>query len=360
MPVYTKDILIAYASENNVTLYDDCGNSLDSTTTFYDDIKRDKPVHYGCIKSGCTNCSSKSFRRLLDTGAFCPTHIQQTRMKKIEKKCLQETGFKNPLSNPVVRKKAEATNEERYGDKHAMKNKTVSTKMGETIRNANKGTDRQQKINDKKKQTYLETLGVEHPSKSESIKKKKEDTNLKNRGVTHPAKSKAVLDKMQSTYKERTGFDSVSSNPAVRRKAEDTNEERYGFKYPTQNAELMRKAFTNSFRMKEFVFPSGLITTCMGYEHFAIQELLKQVEEDDIYTDVKQFPYRKPNEEKDRQYTPDIYVKSLNLYIEVKSTWTITQDHENIIRKQTAVKDTGANCEIWVINEKGIIVEKYL
>jgi len=360
MPVYTKERLIAYATENNVTLYDDHGNSLDNTT-FYDGIKRDAPVYYGCIKTGCTKCDSKTFRRLLDTGAFCKEHIQQNRMKKIKEKCLQETGFKNPLSNPAVRKKAEDTNEERYGYKHAMKNKTLSTKMGETIRNANKGTDRQQRINDKKRQTCMETLGVEHPSKSESIKKKKEDTNLKNRGVTYPAKSKDVLDKMQSTYKERTGFDSVSSNPAVRRRAEETNKERYGFIYPTQNAELMRRAFTNSFRMKEITFPSGRTTRCMGYEPFAIQELLKQnVAEDDIYTDVKQFPYRKPNEEKDRQYTPDIYVKSCNLYIEVKSTYTITQDHENIIRKQSAIKDTGANCEIWVINEKGIIVEKYL
>ena len=31
-------------------------------------------------------------------------------------------------------------------------------------------------------------------------------------------------------------------------------------------------------RMKEFVFPSGRITTCMGYEPFAILELLKQVD----------------------------------------------------------------------------------
>ena len=86
----------------------------------------------------------------------------------------------------------------------------------------------------------------------------------------------------------------------------------------------------------------------------------EKIDETDIYNeDLTTFPYRKPNEDIDRIYTPDIYIKSQNRYIEVKSTYTITQDTNNIFTKQEAIKNTGSKCEIWVINDKGIVVEKY-
>jgi hypothetical protein len=221
---------------------------------------------------------------------------------------------------------------------------------------------RQTLINNKKEQKYTDTLGVKHPSQSNIIKKKKENTSMQNYGVPHPSKSKDVLDKMQKTYKERTGYDSVSSNPEVRKKAQDTMEKKFGFRFPTQNPELMHKAFANSFRFKTFTFQSGRSTTYMGYENFAIIHLLNEekVDEHDIYTEnLQNFVYRKPDENFDRTYTPDIYIKSQNRYIEVKSTYTITQDTDNIFRKQTTVKNNGIRCEIWVIDRKGNIIEIY-
>jgi hypothetical protein len=367
MPIntYTKEHLLSFIKDNNVCLYDDEGNKLDiNKTTFYDCVKRETQIYYECMKEYCTTCSNKSLRRLFETGAFCQKHIQENRIKKIEEKCLLETGYKNPLLNPAIQKKIINTNYEKYGTYHPMKNKDISKNMSETIKNKNKKDPlRQQIINDKKIKSYMETLGVEHPSQSDIIKKKKENTNLENLGVTHPAKSKDVLKKMKNTYKEKTGFDSVSSNPAVRKKAQDTMEKRFGFRFPTQNPALMHKAFTNSFRLKTYTFPSGITTTYMGYENFAIDYLINKenINEDDIYTEnLTQFIYRKPNENKDRYYTPDIFIKSQNRYIEVKSTYTITQDTENILRKQDAIKNLNIVCEIWVMNNKGILVNKYL
>jgi len=366
MPIntYTKESLLSFINDNNIILYDDKFNKIDiKTTTFYDNIKRDIQVYFGCIKTDCKNCGNKTFRRLLETGAFCKKHVQENRMKNIEEQYFSITGYKNPLSNPEVKEKIKNTNYENYGTYHHMKNKDISKKMSETIRKENKNNPfRQNLINDKKKKTYNETLGVDHPSQSNVIKKKKENTNLENRGVTHPAKSKDVLDKMKNTYKEKTGFDSVSSNPEVRKKAQDTMERKFGFRFPTQNPELMHKAFTNSFKFKKYIFPCGRTTTYMGYENNAIDYLIdeEKINEDDIYTEnLRRFNYRKPNEDFDRVYTPDIFIKSQNRYIEVKSTYTITLDIDNIFRKQTSIKNCGINCEIWVFNKKGIIIQKY-
>lgn len=359
---YTKERLYLFANENKITLYDSNRNIVENTSTFYDDIKREKYIYYSCIT--CNEFSCKTYRRFLETGAFCKQHIQKNRMEKIEQNYFNKTGYKNPLSNPEVREKIENTCELIYGVKYPMQNTSISTKMSETISNSNYiNPMRQTLINDKKKKTYIETLGVEHPSQSEIIKQKKENTTIQNYGVTHPAKSKDVLNKMKKTYKEKTGYDSVSSNPEVRKRAQDTLEKKFGVRYPTQNPELLHKAFTNSFKLKTFTFPSGRNTTYMGYENFAIIHLLNKenIDENDIHTEnLQRFVYRKPDENFDRIYTPDIYIKSQNRYIEVKSTYTITLDVDNIFRKQTSIKNKDIRCEIWVIDKCGNIVEKYI
>jgi hypothetical protein len=359
---YTKETLYVFVKDFNAVLCDDGANEIDYDNPFYDNTTRDKIVYYKCIKCSCF--SSKTHRRLKDTGPFCKKHIQDNRMTKIEKKYIQETGYKNPLCNPAVRQKAHDTNILLYGCQHPMQNKAVIDGMKKTIHEANMNNPiRREEINNKKKITYETTLGVDHPSKSDIIKKKKEDTNLKNRGVTYPAKSKEVLAKMAHTYTARTGYLTVSSNPEVRRKAETTNELRFGFKFPTQNPELMRKAHTNSFRFKEYTFPSGRKVQYMGYENFALNYILNvlNINEDDIQNEkLDRFIYRKPDEYFDRIYTPDIYIISQKKYIEVKSTWTILKDTENIFRKQSAVKNHSFECEIWVFNGKGNIVETYL
>ena len=195
---YTKERLYLFTNENHIILYDNCGNVLDDTSTFYDDIRREEEIYYACKM--CNEFCKKTFRRFLETGAFCKTHIQKNRMKKIEEDYFAKTGYTNPLSNPEVRKKIEDTSEERYGVKYPMQNKCISAKMSETILNANVDNPmRQTSINYKKTQKYIETLGVEHPSQSDIVKKKKENTCLGNYGVTHPAKSTDILDKMKKT-----------------------------------------------------------------------------------------------------------------------------------------------------------------
>jgi hypothetical protein len=74
--------------------------------------------------------------------------------------------------------------------------------------------------------------------------------------------------------------------------------------------------------------------------------------------DVPEFWYNDKNHKKHRHYV-DIFIKSLNKCIEVKSTWTLNKNKEVVFLKQQSAKELGYIYEIWVYDEKGICVEKY-
>jgi hypothetical protein len=78
------------------------------------------------------------------------------------------------------------------------------------------------------------------------------------------------------------------------------------------------------YKKKQFVFPSGRIDYVQGYEHFCLRDLLNSgVPEDDIVTGIKHVPTIKYTFGcKQRNYHPDIHIKSTNTLIEVKSEYT--------------------------------------
>jgi hypothetical protein len=61
---------------------------------------------------------------------------------------------------------------------------------------------------------------------------------------------------------------------------------------------------------------------------------------------------------KHRHYV-DIFIKSLNKCIEVKSTWTSEKKNDNIFLKQKSAKEMGYAYEIWVYDGKKNLVKKY-
>ena len=118
------------------------------------------------------------------------------------------------------------------------------------------------------------------------------------------------------------------------------------------HAENIAKA---CYLIKDYTLPSGNIIKCQGYEHFALDELLKKIGEEHILNskiDVPNIWYYDLNGKKHKHYV-DIFIPSQNRCIEVKSTWTIQKMKDNIFLKQQAAKELGYNYEIWVYNSKG-------
>lgn len=148
------------------------------------------------------------------------------------------------------------------------------------------------------------------------FKQKTKITFLRKYGVTNPNKTKEVRDKIKKT-----------------------NLERYGVEYSSQNPEVMEKTQRNAKKYKEYTLPSGKVIKVQGYEPFALNDLLKIYKEEDIITERKDIPritYK--TDDKTRYYFPDIYIKSINKIIEVKSTWTYKCKTDCIQQKGDATK----------------------
>jgi len=75
--------------------------------------------------------------------------------------------------------------------------------------------------------------------------------------------------------------------------------------------------------------------------------------EDDIENDRKHIPNVKYMlKKKIHYYYPDIYIKSKNLIIEVKSDYTYNQQLIKNIIKSLAVRKAGYNFEFWIYTDK--------
>jgi hypothetical protein len=105
----------------------------------------------------------------------------------------------------------------------------------------------------------------------------------------------------------------------------------------------------SSKTFKEYIFPSGDIRNIQGYENIALDELVKIFNEDDIITQKRDMPKITYHfEDKHRRYYPDIWIKSINKIIEVKSEWIYKKDLEKNKLKALATKELKFNFEFWI------------
>ena len=117
------------------------------------------------------------------------------------------------------------------------------------------------------------------------------ETNIKKYGVPFPGQRKSVMEKVR-----------------------ETNLKLYGVEYVTQNVYIFQKAQRSAFKRKKYTFPSGKEVYIQGYEHFALDELLKaNIVEDDIITDAVSMPTIKYKlGDTTHSYFPDIFMINLN------------------------------------------------
>ncbi len=175
----------------------------------------------------------------------------------------------------------------------------------------------QQCINKKLKETNMRLRGVEHPSQSEDIKKQKIQTNLEKRGVENPFQCEEVKKKIRATNMKNLGVES-----------------------PMHNSNIVHKVMIANHAHKEHELPSGNIVNVQGYEPWAIDFLLQTYTEDDIQTvsDHKLAIDYIGIDNKKHKYIPDLYIKSKNLIIEVKSDYTYKVDLQtNNLKAQSCI-----------------------
>ena len=142
----------------------------------------------------------------------------------------------------------------------------------------------------------------------------------------------------------------------------NTNLERYGVENVIHNVGIFDKNRKTLKICKNFIFPSGKNCDIVGDEDLCLKELLYQYDEKDIIVEPKEIPvisYVFNN--KKAVYYPDIYIKSKNILIEVKSDYTYRKHMMRNNKKLSECAKQGYNVELWVYStHKDLIFKKYL
>jgi len=310
---YTYDFLITFCSDNNISLLGDDYN--------IKKINRDTIIKGNCTNNNCSSIFQKTFINLVKYGGFCKICARQKAKQTFKETCLTKYGVKNVFQLEAVKHKIIKTNLEKYS--------------------------------------------VTNPNYSKEILIKKENNSLKKYGVPTPLLLKEIKDKRLNACLNKYGTQYVLQSKLGQQKFKETCLLKFGYENPKQNEHIADKAAINSYKHKNYMFPSGKTIRYQGYENYALDILLNQekINENDIIMGCKNVPniwYITINsgiEKKHRHYV-DIFIPSQNRCIEVKSTWTANKNKNTIFLKQQAGKKLGYIYEIWIFDKK-LTLQKY-
>lgn len=146
------------------------------------------------------------------------------------------------------------------------------------------------------------------------------------------------------------------SNPETLKKYKKTMMDRYGYESVLHNEEIFHKILSSIGKYKIYKFPSGKEVYVQGYEDYVIDQLLEIYDESDIIISNKEITeyigiiYYENNDSKHKYY-PDIYIKSTNTIIEVKSEYTYKKDLEINEMKKDACLNMHLNFEFIIVNK---------
>ena len=269
---------------------------------------------------------------------------------KVKETNLERYGFEYGFQNEDIKEKTKKTNLERYGVEYIVQNKDIKDKINQTIlyRYGVEYISQNESIKDKVKETNLERYGVENAMQNESIKDKVKETNLERYGVEYAMQNESIKDKVKKTNLERYGVENAMQNESIKDKVKETNLERYGVEYAIQNIDVFKKC--REKYKQEYKFPNGRVEYVEGYENIAIDLLLLKYDEDDIVIDDGLIPeiwYKVDGKQK--RYYGDIYIKSKNLIIEVKSEYIYKYTKDATEIKRQAVLDNNYSFELIII-----------
>ncbi len=219
-------------------------------------------------------------------------------------------------------------------------------------------------MTDRRRETNIERFGVINAMKVPEIDQRRRNTLVANTGYDYPICTPERQEKRRITMLERYGVEHYMQSEQGKLAIQNTMLERYGYRHPAQVAEFRSKSLRTAFGTKSWTSPSGKIFKYQGYELEIIQLLISNgIDELDILTEdellvndiMPVFMYN--FEDKQHRYYPDIYIKSLNKFIEVKSTWTFGLHLEQVLAKADCIYFSGYDMEIYVLDDKKIIVE---
>jgi hypothetical protein len=343
----------------------------------YENIVDDSEIRFACK---CGKEDSKRFGSIVANNLIlCKECMKIHGKEKLKRTSQEKFGTDNPLENKEVIAKRKQTMINTYGVEYPLQVKEILKRTQETNlqKYGNRFIGQVESCKEKAKETNLQKYGTEYTFQSESvkikieqtmierhsvinisqsteIKEKKAETTFKNFGVRNPSQCPEIQQKKIETSLERYGTESPSHCEEIKAKVRATNLKRCGYEYHAQSPEFQAKLQRKAFKRKEYIMPSGNIRIVQGYEPWALEILISDFDEEQIFTDREYIPFIPYElEGKNKVYIPDIYIPHINKIIEVKSTYTYIAKNGNVQLKAEATRKLGYDYEIWIFGDKG-------
>ena len=193
------------------------------------------------------------------------------------------------------------------------------------------------------KKSNLESYGVESTNQLDSIRLKQKESMVMNHGSEYYVLSNEFTNKSDKTKLNRYGNKKyVNHKKAMNTKLKrygnkfynnhekyiETCLERYGVEHVMQNETIFKKQQANCYGSKKYkhLYYRGT------YELLFIQEFEKNF---DICDLENCFSIKYEYNNKMRVYFPDFLIKSKNIIVEIKSSWTYDNNGKNIELRDT-------------------------
>jgi hypothetical protein len=330
---YNIETLEEFCSQNEVKLVHN-----------YYTVNKNSKIEGYCKNANCQYIFSKTFCYLISSkNMYCKKCSCKNGIDKRRDTNLEKYGTTCNLKCQETKDKIKQTNLKKYGCEFISQSKIIK---------------------DKVKNTNIERYGSSYLFSNKDIDLKRKETMMKKYGCEHATQNKDIMNKIKDTNLQKYGCEYVTQSENIKLKIIQTNLDKYGVEHHFQNSEIFNKAESKLYKYKNYVTSKGKTFKCQGYEHFAIPYLInnEKINESDIFTERKDVPeiwYNDQTNKKHKHYV-DIFIKSLNKCIEIKSNWTFNKNKEIVFLKQNAAKELGYIYEIWIYDQKGNCVEKHI
>ena len=336
---FNIELLTNKIKEDNATLLGD----------YTEKLTRNNEISYIC--SCGKECNKNFYTAINESGGFkCSVCVHLYTYGKPKKQ-------KQKLTKEEIQNKIKETNRKKYGNNYGFQSEIVKQKIKESCfkKYGVEYSLQNKEVKNKGKETCLKKYGVEYSSQAEIIKQKTKATTLEKYGSDCIFKVDEIKTKIKETLIKKYGVEHPMYINETKEKMRKTCLEKYGVEYPTQLVEIQEKAIHTAKAYKNYITPSCRIIKVQGYEPYALDELYKLYSEDDIVTDRKLIPkFEYSDNCIKRFYFPDIYIKSINKIIEVKSTWTYKTNEKKCMLKGKSCIDKSYKFELWIYDKAGI------
>ena len=210
------------------------------------------------------------------------------------------------------------------------------------------------------KMTMVIRYGVENASHSQVLLDKAKATNLIRYGVENAAQSEAIKEKKKQACLETWGVDHPMKTEEIKEKKKQTTLKIYGVENPMQDREVFQRQAVKAYSYKSYTFPSGKKGHVQGYENFCLDDLFhkENYQEEDVTNDSSEIPeIWYSYEDKPKRYYPDIFIRSENKIIEVKSDYTLKLNNEKNVAKAKKCVELGYQFEFRIYDVKGNLIK---